>query len=221
MKKLSLVAVFASACLAVNAFASLPQNPVAGIIIGANLGAASIDAGSSNQTRVIDTQSYAFKASQNRAAGNLYIGNLWGINNMFSTGVQIGATYWGEYSYKGVGSTSNEATYSQMTMDVLFVGQVNISRDFYAQILVGPAFNISEASGDLKSGSVSAPASVHHKASPLFGAKIGFNVTPDFSLYLTGMRLVGDSGASSYEGMSQRLVPSTYAGFGFNYNMGQ
>jgi len=197
------------------------QNPVAGVYFGAMGGLNKFNITQGDQTRLINGQAYEFNTSKEDFTGNIHIGNLWGLNNAFSVGVELGATYWGSYNFNGVGSTGDSASYDQETANILMDLQWNITPRIFIMPQVGIAFNIGNASGDLSAGGNTANANTKHKADPLVGLNLGFNVTPALSIYLSGEELMGDSFEQSYVGLDQRLLKSTAVFIGMNYNIGQ
>lgn len=200
---------------------SITTNPAIGIYFGAMAGISNPDLPSGTQTRTVGSETYNFTTNNERFSGNVHMGNLWGINNLFSMGVELGATYWGSYDFNGTGSTTGSIGYNTETFNILIDFQWNITPSFFIMPQGGVAFDLGSASGNLTSGANSISGDTKHKASPLVGINIGFNVTPQFSVYLSAERLMGDQFNNSYVGFSQRLLQSNAYYLGINYNIGQ
>ena len=119
--KLKIALALTAITLSTTALAQQLENPIVGIYFGAEGGSSSLTLGDKKQTRTISGQSYTFDVDRAKLGGNIHMGNFWGLNNNFSIGAQIGSTYWGQYNFKGTGSTNGKATYDQMTINFLFV----------------------------------------------------------------------------------------------------
>ena len=230
MLKLSKITLISLACLSASistltAFADSTDadfdNPVAGVYFGAMGGMTSFDITSGDQSRTVSGQAYEFTPTKENFTGNVHAGSLWGLNNDFSLGAELGATYWGSYKFEGSGATTGSASYAQETANMLFDFQWNVTSRIFLMPQIGVAINIGSASGALTAGGVAVEGGVKYKLSPLVGLNLGFNVTPALSLYLSGQRLMGESFDSSYEGFNQRLLESTALNIGFNYNIGE
>lgn len=219
--KLKIALALSAFALSSTAFGEQLQNPIVGVYFGAEGGASSMTLGNKKQTRTISGQAYTFDVDKTKLGGNIHMGNFWGLNNNFSMGMQIGATYWGQYNFKGTGSTDGKATYDQMTLNFLFVAQLNFNSLFFVQGLVGPAMNMTSHTGKITAGGVSQTAEITYKLTPLVGVHLGWNATPNLSVYAYGSHLMGSKNTDDNSGINQRLAKATQIGIGLNYNIGQ
>ncbi len=198
------------------------QDPIFGVYFGAMGGINKLDLTTGTQSRTVAPETYDFTTDKNRFAGNLHIGNLWGLDedNTFGAGIELGATYWGNFDFNGANTTTGNMGFDQETLNILMDLQWNITQQFFIMPQFGVAFNVGNSSGDLTVNSTTAAAATRHKADPLVGLNIGFNATPSLSVYLSGERLMGDSFDQSYVNFDQRMLESTAVFIGINYDIG-
>jgi len=201
------------------------DQPVAGVYFGASGGFNDFDLPKGSESKTVNGTDYNYSTQSDKFMGNIHMGSLWGINQTFSMGLELGATYWGSYKFNGTNGTSGQMSYDQESINALFDLQWNITPRIFLMPQLGVAFNFGGSSGSLTSNNgTSVEGGTRHKATPLVGLNLGFNFTPAFSVYLSGQELLGDttnSSSSSSEGFDQNLIKSTALSIGFNYNIGQ
>lgn len=225
LKKSLATAGVLAALFVINANADDVQ-PKYGVYFGAKLGISQPDFPSGTQTRTATpdasttSQSYTYNITKERFAGNVHIGNLWNTSDFFYFGSQIGFTYWGSYDMNG---TSNSGTIgaNQQTINILLVGQFNLPANFTIGVRGGVGFNASSVSGSLSpTSSTKVTASARHKAAPIVGVSVGYNINKAFQVTLNADRLMADDFKQSYIGFSQRMVRTTMFTVGISYNIG-
>ncbi len=203
------------------------DQPVAGVYFGATGGMTDFDVNTGTDSRAFNSETYAYTTDTEKFMGNIHAGNLWGVNQAFSVGMELGATYWGSYDFKGTNGTTGKMSFDQETINALLGLQWNMTSRIFLMPQIGVAFNFSGTSGSLSSADGTAvEGGVRHKATPLLGLNIGFNCTPALSVYLSGQELLGDTPSDSDSdaldsAFSQNLIRSTTVSLGLNYNIGQ
>lgn len=217
----------AASCFSNSAFANFwnfddDQLPAMGVYFGAMGGVNDLKLPSGTQSRTVGSNVYDFTTDNNKFTGNVHIGNLWNLddNNVFGIGVEIGATYWGNYDFNSTGATTGSMSFDQETANILLGFDWNITQRLFIMPQAGVAFNIGTASGDLTSGGVDQTSGVRHKAVPLVGLNLGWNISPAFSVYLSGQELMADDFDKSYYDFDQRMIKSTAMMIGINYDIG-
>ncbi len=200
------------------------DQPVAGVYFGASGGFNDFDISKGTEAKTVNGSNYNYSTDSDKFTGNIHMGSLWGINQTFSMGLELGATYWGNYKFNGTNGSTGQISYDQESINALFDLQWNVTSRIFLMPQLGIAFNFGGSSGSLTSADGnSVEGGTRHKATPLVGVNLGFNVTPAFSIYLSGQELFGDTpgSSSSSTDFSQNLIKSTTASLGFNYNIGQ